>query len=477
MDFREKLDKIVKKNNSLLCVGLDSDIGKIPSHLKREKYPLFTFNKAIIDETHDLVCAYKPNSAFYEAEGAFGITQLKMTCDYLEEKYPEIVIILDAKRGDIGSTNEGYVKFIFDYLGFDAVTLHPYLGKEAIQPFLDRRDRGCIILCRTSNPGAGELQDLQTGGETLYKVIAKKVVEKWNGNNNCLLVVGATYPEELAEVRKIAGDMTFLVPGIGAQGGDVEKTVEAGLNSRGAGMIINSSRGIIFASSGRDFARKAREEAEKLRDEINKYRMNSMRMKNRALILNLNKIGAVKFGKFTLKSGMVSPIYIDLRVLVSYPKVLKQVAESYLPVLRKIKYDRIAGIPYAALPIAAAISLLNGKPWIYTRKEVKEYGTKKAIEGEYKKGEKVVIVDDLITTGASKLEITQPLEKEGLLVKDIVVLVDREQGGKEELEGKGYTLHSVLPISDILDVLLGEGEISKTKYQEVKNFLAESRTK
>lgn len=273
MTFQNKLDQVVQKADSLVCVGLDSDIEKIPSFLKEKKYPLFEFNKAIIDGTHDLVCAYKPNSAFYEAEGAFGITQLKMTCDYLEEKYPEIVIILDAKRADIGSTNEGYVKFIFDYLGVDAVTLHPYLGREAIQPFLARLDKGCIILCRTSNPGAGEFQDLQTGGETLYKVIARKVVEEWNGNGNCLLVVGATYPEELREVRKIAGDMTFLVPGVGAQGGDIEKTVKAGLNSKGSGMIISSSRGIIFASTGRDFAQKARTAAKALKDEINKYRM------------------------------------------------------------------------------------------------------------------------------------------------------------------------------------------------------------
>lgn len=273
MTFQNKLNQVVKKADSLVCVGLDSDIEKIPSFLKEKKYPLFEFNKAIIDGTADLVCAYKPNSAFYEAEGASGIEQLKMTCDYLRSKYPDTIIILDAKRADIGSTNEGYIKFIFDYLGVDAVTLHPYLGKEAVQPFLDKRDKGCIVLCRTSNPGAGEFQDLDTGGEKLYKVIAKKVVEEWNENDNCLLVVGATYPEELREVRKIAGDMTFLVPGVGAQGGDIEKTVKAGLNSKGSGLIISSSRGIIFASTSRDFAQKARTAAEALKDEINKYRI------------------------------------------------------------------------------------------------------------------------------------------------------------------------------------------------------------
>ena len=272
MTFQQKLDALVTKNNSLVCVGLDSDWEKLPEIVKKEEYPQFAFNKAIVDATHDLVCAYKPNSAFYEYLGSEGIRQLKLSCDYIREKYPEIPIILDAKRADIGSTNKGYVSYAFDYLRVDAITLHPYLGAEAIQPFLDRKDKASIILCRTSNPGAKEFQDQIVGGEPLYKLVAKKVVNEWNKNGNCMLVVGATYPEELAEVRKLAGDMIFLVPGIGAQGGEVEKTVKAGLNSKNAGIIINSSRGIIFASKEADFAEKARFEAQKLQTEINKYR-------------------------------------------------------------------------------------------------------------------------------------------------------------------------------------------------------------
>lgn len=273
MFFIQKLEKIVKKNNSLVCVGLDSEISKIPQTFKAKKFPQFEFNKWVIDQTHDLVCAYKPNSAFYEASGDQGVKELKMTCDYIKEKYPEIVIILDAKRADIGNTNEGYVKYAFDWLGVDAITLHPYLGSEAIKPFLERSEKGCIILCRTSNPGAGEFQDLiishkgpSCTGRSLYKQIAMNVVNDWNSNNNCLLVVGATYPDELKEVRKITGDqMWFLIPGVGAQGGDVEKTLEAGLNKEKTGLIINSSRGVIFAKD-------PKEEAEKLRIEINKYR-------------------------------------------------------------------------------------------------------------------------------------------------------------------------------------------------------------
>ncbi len=272
MNFQQKLDNIIKKNNSLVCVGLDSNIDKIPVHIRNGEHPQSTFNKAIIDQTADFVCAYKPNTAFYEQRGKGGIEALKMTCDYINNNYPEIPIIIDAKRADIGNTNEGYVTFVFDYLGADAITLHPYLGKEALMPFLDQKDKGCIILCRTSNTGAGEFQDLETGGKKLYQIVAEKVVKEWNFNDNCLLVVGATYPEELAEIRKIAKNMTFLVPGIGVQGGDVEKTVNAGLNSKKAGMIINLSRGIIFASAEKNFAKRAGEEAKKLRDEINQYK-------------------------------------------------------------------------------------------------------------------------------------------------------------------------------------------------------------
>ncbi len=266
MNFQKKLDTIVKKNNSLVCVGLDSDMTRLRQGFGGQVKSLqFSFNKKIIVATHDLLCAYKLNTAFYEERGEEGIEALKMTCDYIREKYPEIVLIIDAKRADIGSTNKGYVKFIFDYLGADAVTLHPYLGREALAPFLERADKGCIILCRTSNPGAGEFQDLKIGKTPLYKVVAKQVVKEWNKNGNCMLVVGATYPQELKEVRKIVGDMTLLVPGMGAQGGDVEKTVKAGLNSKRIGMIINSSRGIIFADNPRG-------EAKKLRDEINRFR-------------------------------------------------------------------------------------------------------------------------------------------------------------------------------------------------------------
>lgn len=268
MKFAEKIQAAVTQRNSLVCVGLDSDTARLP-----EGFTQLAFNKAIIDATHDVVCAYKPNTAFYEAEGADGIAALKATCDYIHQVAPGVLIVLDAKRADIGNTNNGYVKFAYEYLGVDAITLHPYLGSEALAPFLEHSEYGAIVLCRTSNPGSGELQDLQTGGAPLYETVARTVSEKWNANGNCMLVVGATYPEEAAKIRGIVGDaMWFLVPGVGAQGGDVEKTVRAAQNSHGDGMLISSSRDIIFASSGPDFAQAARAKAIELRDQINTYR-------------------------------------------------------------------------------------------------------------------------------------------------------------------------------------------------------------
>jgi len=272
MNILEKYNKRAKKINSLLCVGLDADIKKIPERFQGLEFPQFEFNKWIIEETNEFTSAYKPNSAFYEACGDKGIRELKMTIDYLEEFYPDIFTILDAKRGDIGNTNNGYVEFVYDWLGFDAVTLYPYLGQEAVQPFLDRSDKASIFLCRTSNPGAKDFQNLPTQivqsrtlnnlnkEMPLWQVVAEKIANEWNKNNNCMLVVGATYPEEMKKIREVAGDMTFLVPGIGAQGGSIEEVMKAGRNSEGLGLIINSSRGIIFSENPKEEARKLKEE-------------------------------------------------------------------------------------------------------------------------------------------------------------------------------------------------------------------------
>ena len=273
MDFKRKLAASWAKNNSLLAVGLDPNLDLLPKHLRDAQAPFLTFNTAVIDAVADLVCSFKPNSAFYEARGAEGIRELKQTCDYIHDKYPEIPIILDFKRGDIGSTNDQYAAFAFDYLGVDAITVHPWSGREGLQSFLDRKDKGIIVWCKGSNPGSGEFQDLLVDGRPLYLQVAENVAKSWNQNDNCLLVVGATYPKQLAEIRQLVGyDMTLLVPGIGAQGGDVEASIQAGRNSNGDGLIIATSRAVLYASDGEDFAQAARAKAQALRDQINSYR-------------------------------------------------------------------------------------------------------------------------------------------------------------------------------------------------------------
>jgi uridine monophosphate synthetase len=466
--FAEKLARAVAVNKSLLCIGLDPHLSHFPQALASEPLPIFTFNKTIIDATHDLACAYKPNFAFYEVQGLEGLAALRRTIDYVHE-VTDVPVILDAKRNDIGSTAEAYARAAFEVWGADAVTVNPYLGHDSVQPFTAYADRGVFLLCHTSNPGATDLQTLDCGGRPLYQAVAEQAA-RWGANIG--LVIGATYPQALRVVREMAPQMWILLPGVGTQGGDLEAALSAGLDAHGSGLIVNASRSIIYAAA-------PRAAAQELRDRINAARSNlqspiSISPRDQ-LILALADIRCVRFGDFTLRSGQRSPIYIDLRLLVSHPNVLRDVARSYAQLLRPLAFDRLAAIPYAALPIGTAVSLELGCPLIYPRKEVKGHGTRQAVEGAFQQGERVVVLDDLITTGASKLEAIAPLEELGLQVKDIIVLIDREQGGREDLEKRGYRLHAVFGLGEMLDVLAQNDRISTAQRDEVKAFLAESR--
>jgi orotidine-5'-phosphate decarboxylase len=272
MDFINMLNGAWKANDSLLCVGLDPDLPKLPAHLRDQPDGIATFCKAIVDATADLVCSFKPQIAYFAALGAEG--QLEEVCQYIKARYPHIPLILDAKRGDIGATATQYAREAFDRYGADAVTVNPYMGFDSVEPYLEWKDKGVIILCRTSNAGGSDLQFLDVGGKPLYQHVAKLVAEKWNRNGQCALVVGATFPEEISQVRAIVGDMPLLIPGVGAQGGDVEATVRAGRTANGTGMMINSSRAVIYAApqAGEDFAAAARRVAEETRVAINQYR-------------------------------------------------------------------------------------------------------------------------------------------------------------------------------------------------------------
>jgi orotidine-5'-phosphate decarboxylase len=265
MEFIEKLNRIVEKNKSLVCVGLDTSPELIPPGMN-----VIEFNKAIIDATVDLVCAYKPNIAFYEAQGKSGMDTLYETVKYIPKDIP---VICDAKRGDIGNTSAAYARAIFEYYDFDAMTVSPYLGFDSVEPFLNYNEKGIFILCRTSNKGAADFQSLicQYKGKSLplYEIVAMKASE-WNINHNIGLVVGATYPEELKAIRESHPDIPILIPGVGAQGGDLETAVRYGIDIDKRGIIINSSRGIIYADKGQKFAEAARRAAETMRSEINR---------------------------------------------------------------------------------------------------------------------------------------------------------------------------------------------------------------
>jgi orotidine-5'-phosphate decarboxylase len=262
----QELINQIRQKKSFLCIGLDVDLNKIPKHLLSLEDPIFEFNKAIIDATHDLCVSYKPNIAFYEAYGINGWISLQKTINYINENYPEIFTIADAKRGDIGNTSSMYAKAFFEDLNFDSVTVAPYMGKDSVEPFLAFENKHTIMLALTSNEGAFDFQTLVVDGRELYKKVLE-TSKSWKNSKNLMYVVGATKAEYFTEVRKIVPDSFLLVPGVGAQGGSLSEVCKYGMNDN-IGLLINSSRGIIYASSGADFAAKAREEAFKMQQEM-----------------------------------------------------------------------------------------------------------------------------------------------------------------------------------------------------------------
>jgi orotidine-5'-phosphate decarboxylase len=268
--FMQGLRERWRNAGSLVCVGLDPEPAKFPARFRDDDDAVFAFCRDIVDATAEYACAFKPQIAHFAALGAEDALQRLIA--HVHAAHPGVPVILDSKRGDIGSTAQHYASEAFDRYGADAVTANPYLGRDSLQPFLDRADRGVVILCRTSNPGAGDLQDLVVDGRPLYQHVAEKIAREWNSHGNCALVVGATWPEQLREVRAIVGELPFLVPGVGAQGGDVEAVVTNAKTADGTGLIVSSSRAILYASGGDDFASAAANAAKSLRDEINRYR-------------------------------------------------------------------------------------------------------------------------------------------------------------------------------------------------------------
>jgi uridine monophosphate synthetase len=492
--FFSFLAKRVDDCSSRLCVGLDPHPSDLPTPTAEAARD---FCLRLVKATAPYAAAFKPNAAFFELYGPDGWAALKDVITAVQaesERLGSIIpVILDAKRGDIASSAEVYARSAFEKLGVHAITLSPYLGKDSIDPFLAYKEKGVFLLCKTSNPGAADLQDVNVVGADLgvrpgthagvaLHVYIAQLAQTWNTGNNIGLVVGATQPEALKRVRAAAPDLWLLVPGVGAQGGDLESALKAGLRADGKGMLINVSRNIARATDPAKAAAQLRDEMMNTHYSLFENRKlfpgsqpPSSELQISTLADGLLSAGCVKFGEFTLKSGLKSPIYIDLRRLVTFPRLLEQVAGAYLPVLEKLEFDRLAGLPYAAIPIVTAISLQAGYPVIYPRKEIKTYGTKAEIEGEYQPGETAVVVDDLTTTGGSKFEGIEKLTGAGLKVRDVVVLIDRQSGAKEALSEAGFRLHAVLKIAELLDYWEKSGKVEKEKIEAARVFLRENK--
>jgi uridine monophosphate synthetase len=481
--FYSRLDERVCEVDSLLCIGIDPHHQDVKGEDPKD---LLDFCLRLVEATTESAAVYKPNIAFFEQYGPPGIEVLREVIAAVPDGIP---VILDAKRGDISSTAEAYARAVFQTLGAAGVTVSPYLGRDSIEPFLTDPFRGVFLLCKTSNPGSGDLQDLEvsemgrTGGLVgreepgryrLYEKVAL-LAQELNTRENLGLVVGATHPVQLGRVRELVPDLWFLVPGIGAQGGDLEAALQAGLRQDGSGLLLNVSRSISRAADPGKAAADFKEEINRVRDGVTQNRKGEQDQRLPSplarLADDLLEAGCVKFGQFKLKSGLESPIYIDLRQLVSHPRLLEQVGSAYLPLLSRLSFTRLAALPYAALPIATAISLQSGLPMIYPRKEVKTYGTKVEIEGEFSPGERAVVIDDLATTGGSKFEAVEKLTQAGLEVQDVVVLIDRQSGAAESLAEAGLRMWSVFTIKELLDHWEARGNVDGDKIQRTRDFL------
>jgi len=471
--FYSQLEARARLTGSLLCIGLNP----YPAELSQPTVEAaYAHCLRLIEATSDLALAFKPNLALFECYGSAGWDTLARVIAAVPQGIP---VILEAKFGEYNESAETLARIGFTNLQAQAVTLNPFLGYDSLLPFLKDPQKGVFVLCKTTNPGTVDLQELPLAGEGeplhLYEKIAL-LAQEWNTSNNLGVAVSGLDAEALRRVRQLAPDLWIMAPGVGIPGQDLNNALQAGLRSDGLGMMIPVSRAICHAAD-------PRQAAIELRDAVRGFQRIPAGAEAAApaepryfpanLADDLLQSGCVRFGQFSLKSGAQSPIYIDMRQLVSYPHVLNEVSAAYLPLLRQLKFDRIAGLPYAALPIATTISLKTGWPVVFPRKEARSYGTRIEIEGRFKVGERVVVINDLATGGWSKLEAIDKLITAGLVVEDVVVLIDRQAGSREALASAGIRLHSVLTLTDLLDYWERSERIPSDQISAVRKFMDE----
>ena len=488
MNFFESLEAAARTKGGPLCVGIDPRIDPSDSSFD----DLCAYGRKVVDACAPYAAAFKPQLAFFERHGAAGWKALDAILDHIGSLDPDYPVILDAKRGDIGSTAEAYAQALLDRPGCIAVTLSPYLGAESAEPFLKRTDGAAFVLCRTTNPGAGRLQERRMDdGTPLYLAFSDEILS-WNpdpARQAVGLVVAGNNPSILASVRRRHADAWFLAPGIGAQGGRADEAVAAGARADGFGILASASRSVADAED-------PGAAAEELRDALDDARAEFLRGgdggesgrrtadsdsrsvlssdERRELLEGLFRIGAFRTGEFTLKSGKLSPFYIDLRRISADSRILSLTGRAYAELLNGIDADHVAGIPVAALPLATAAVIATGRSLIYPRLEQKAHGSGARVEGIWKEGDSAVLLDDLITTGGSKHEAAGVLRNAGITVKDLVVLIERGSEGRRDMAEAGIRLKAWAGIEDLLEAGLAAGMIDDDMADRVRKFARES---
>lgn len=471
MNFTDKLDRAIATNYSILIVGLDPNAEMMPENYRQENLikSIETWLLDVIAATSDRVCAYKPTLGFYQALGMAGLQLLERILSAIP---PSLPVILDAKHNDL-NTSTVFARYIFEEWQVDAVTLTPFAGQDHAAPFLVYSDKAVFILAHTSNPKAEILQRHPNLEQPFYLQVVQEA-QSWATPEQLYLEVGTTNVEVLGKIRAIAPERTILLRSLWSQKNNLEALIETGLNSIGEGLLIPIPQD--FLASDNLATKVAR-----LNRQIDTYRQTK---KERAttceiwtpdvclltqhpyqdLILELFDIGCLLFGEYVQASGATFSYYIDLRKIISNPHLFNRVLDAYADIVKQLQFDRIAGIPYGALPTATGLALNLQRPMIFPRKEVKAHGTRRLIEGNFHPGETVVVIDDILISGKSVMEGADKLKSAGLKIEDIVVFIDHEGGVKQRLADNGYRAHSVLSISEITDTLYEAGRIDDKQY-------------